>query len=202
MRVSRRDESNLGKGEGMGDEVDPDAGSLHLETFSQVVAICDRFEAEWRAGADPRIEDYLSSTALRHELRSVLLRELLQIELELREEEGVRPGVAGYLARFPDDAAMVLEVFESGSQTQEHLGRQPHPVQEGPSRESQTLGSSRDSGTRAGQHAIDPNQQRDQALAAHAELQAEIRFWRALSLVLGLSLLALGGGLVLILQRG
>jgi eukaryotic-like serine/threonine-protein kinase len=70
---------------------------------------CDRFEAAWRAGLRPRIEDYLADAAAPR--RIALLRELLTLELELRQRAGEQPRVAEYRQRFPDDRKTVEAVF-------------------------------------------------------------------------------------------
>lgn len=72
-------------------------------------AVCDRFEAEWRACASARIEDYL--TELNPAERPGLLRELLAVELELRHRRGEWPLAADYYGRFPDDRASVDAAF-------------------------------------------------------------------------------------------
>jgi serine/threonine-protein kinase len=71
----------------------------------EIDQVCDRFEAEWRAGNGPRIENYLGRLGPQH--RADLLRALLDLELEYRLRRGERPGPAEYLRRFPGDAAVV-----------------------------------------------------------------------------------------------
>jgi WD40 repeat protein/serine/threonine protein kinase len=83
--------------------------------------VCDRFEAEWRSGRTPRIEEYLGPVAPPE--RPALLRELLALELELRRGRGERPMPAEYRQRFPKDAELVAAAFApelpSGSHTVE-----------------------------------------------------------------------------------
>ena len=67
--------------------------------------MCDRFEAAWRAGGRPRIEDELPEAEGMD--RSALLREFLQIELAYRLRAGERPTAEEYLARFPGDGPVV-----------------------------------------------------------------------------------------------
>ena len=74
-----------------------------------VDAACVRFEAEWRAGASPRIESFLGVATGR--TRSLLLLELLALELELRRESGEEPTAGDYHDRFPDDLNFVEEAF-------------------------------------------------------------------------------------------
>jgi tetratricopeptide (TPR) repeat protein len=60
---------------------------------------CDRFEAAWKAGQRPRIEDYL---ALAPELeRPALLHELLWLEAAYRRQAGDSLRAEEFLARFP-----------------------------------------------------------------------------------------------------
>ncbi|MEY4180820.1 MAG: Serine/threonine-protein kinase PknD [Planctomycetota bacterium] len=68
---------------------------------------CDRFEREFRAGGEPRIEDYLAECPAAS--RSELLRELLAVEWELRRRRGEAIKLDTYRARFPDDLAIVEE---------------------------------------------------------------------------------------------
>jgi hypothetical protein len=70
---------------------------------------CCRFEADWRDGASPRIESFLD--AVRGQTRSILLFELLSLELELRSECGEEPLAADYRARFPDNLDIVEDAF-------------------------------------------------------------------------------------------
>jgi eukaryotic-like serine/threonine-protein kinase len=78
-----------------------------------VDAICDRFEVEWRDGRRPRIEDNLSAVNGDEDrpVRTELLRELLLLEIELAREGGETPSPALYNARFPDDDALIEDVF-------------------------------------------------------------------------------------------
>jgi WD40 repeat protein/tRNA A-37 threonylcarbamoyl transferase component Bud32 len=70
---------------------------------------CDRFEAAWRAGDRPLIEDYLGG--LTASGRPVLLRHLLDLELAYRERFGESPGPAEYRLRFPGNEELVGSIF-------------------------------------------------------------------------------------------
>jgi serine/threonine-protein kinase len=70
---------------------------------------CDRFEADWRAGRRPAIEQYVD--ALPEALRPRLLRELLALEVECRARAGERPAADEYRRRFPGHAALIDEAF-------------------------------------------------------------------------------------------
>jgi serine/threonine-protein kinase len=60
---------------------------------------CDRFEAAWRAGQRPRIEDYLA--AVPEAERPALLGELLLLEVDYRRLAGEQLRAEEFLDRFP-----------------------------------------------------------------------------------------------------
>src|SRR5437868_6852601 len=84
---------------GAGGDTDPapGEGGRTPELVGRIDAVCDRFEADWRAGRAPRIEDYLGDLAGAG--RWALLRELLMLEVELRRRRGETPDPGDYLAR-------------------------------------------------------------------------------------------------------
>jgi eukaryotic-like serine/threonine-protein kinase len=66
--------------------------------------VCRRFEAAWKAGQRPRIEDHLRDTP--EPERCALLRELIEVEVEYRQRAGEAPLAEEFQRRFPDlDAA-------------------------------------------------------------------------------------------------
>jgi tetratricopeptide (TPR) repeat protein len=69
----------------------------------------DLFEDAWEAGQRPRIEEYLTDAA--EPERSVLLHELLVVELGQRRRGGDTPVPAEYLDRFPDHTALIKDAF-------------------------------------------------------------------------------------------
>ncbi len=71
--------------------------------------VCDRFEAAWRKGSQPRIEDYLS--AVEEPLRSQLFAELLLSDLEFRSNGETTVDTSWYLPRFPDRGEQIREVI-------------------------------------------------------------------------------------------
>jgi serine/threonine-protein kinase len=81
----------------------------------RVDAPCDRFEAAWRAGQRPRIEDYLDEGADTERL--VLARQLLVLELELRRAGGESPDPHEYRQRFFDHRDLVEAAFGSALAT-------------------------------------------------------------------------------------
>jgi serine/threonine protein kinase/WD40 repeat protein len=72
--------------------------SLPLAGEARIDEICDRFEQAWKAGSRPRIEDYLGDCA--EPERSVLLRELIALEIDYRRRAGEQPQAEEYRARF------------------------------------------------------------------------------------------------------
>ena len=75
----------------------------------RVDAACDRFEAAWKAGERPRIEDHLEGAA--ESERPALLGELLALELAYRRRGGEAPSPEQYRARFADQAGLVDAAF-------------------------------------------------------------------------------------------
>src|SRR5271165_4237766 len=75
----------------------------------RVDAVCQRFEAEWRAEREPRIEDFLPQAD--QPQRAALFRELLALELELHPDRGERLDPCEYRARFPGHTAAIEAVF-------------------------------------------------------------------------------------------
>ena len=70
---------------------------------------CDRFEAAWRAGDRPLIEDFLGGTTDLD--RPVLLRHLLGLELDYRGGIGESPGPSEYRRRFPGHEGLIDSIF-------------------------------------------------------------------------------------------
>src|SRR6516162_11365054 len=66
---------------------------LHAE------GVCRRFEAAWKAGGRPAIEDHLRG--LPEPERHALLHELIEVEIEYRQRAGDVPRAEEYRGRFP-----------------------------------------------------------------------------------------------------
>ncbi len=83
--------------------------SLPPDELVRAIDVCDRFEAAWKDGRRRRIEDELADAA--EPIHSRLFRELLALECELKRHDGQPARLEAYLARFPDRADLVREVF-------------------------------------------------------------------------------------------
>jgi WD40 repeat protein len=70
---------------------------------------CDRFEAAWRAGARPHIEDFLGHVTAAG--RAALLGHLMAVELDYRGRLGETPGASEYRRRFPGHEGLIDSVF-------------------------------------------------------------------------------------------
>src|SRR5262245_40071667 len=86
-----------------------DGGRRPNSAAHRIDAACDRFEAAWRAGDDPRIEEFVG--AADEPERLTLLRRLIALEVELRRGRGDQPSPGEYRDRFPGQRAVVDAVF-------------------------------------------------------------------------------------------
>ena len=77
--------------------------------LARIIAACERFEADWNAGLSRWIENEVAAAP--EPIRARLFRELLALELELARRGGQAVPLDEYLARFPDRADAVREVF-------------------------------------------------------------------------------------------
>jgi WD40 repeat protein/predicted Ser/Thr protein kinase len=82
------------------------AGGGPPDLGRRVDEACNRFEAAWRAGGPPRLEDFVAGWA--GEERAALLRELVPLDADYRRQRGEAWSAADYLARFPDLDASCL----------------------------------------------------------------------------------------------
>ncbi len=87
--------------------------TLPLSHARRVNEACDRFEADWKAGLKPQIEDCLAD--LQGPERFALLRELLTLEVELRRRQGDLVSFDEYQGRFQAESeqAIVASVARS-----------------------------------------------------------------------------------------
>src|SRR6516165_10902127 len=87
----------------------PDNRLDATEIGGDVDEACDRFEAAWRAGDRPRIEDFLGG--LTDSRRPALLRYLLAVELDYRGGLGESPEPSEYQVRFAGHEGLIDSVF-------------------------------------------------------------------------------------------
>jgi eukaryotic-like serine/threonine-protein kinase len=92
------------------DEGDLDQGeSFEDDSTARIVTICEEFEAEWKDGRSPRIEDHLDRAE--PAFRDRLFPELIAIELEIRRGRNEILSPDDYLERFPDRAGAIADAF-------------------------------------------------------------------------------------------
>src|SRR4051794_35405045 len=83
----------------------PPRPTLPLEIQRLIDARCEQFEAAWRAGQQPTIEEYLPRTT--DLWRQPLLCELVWLDLAFRRKAGQNIRLESYLARFPEIADLL-----------------------------------------------------------------------------------------------
>jgi eukaryotic-like serine/threonine-protein kinase len=83
--------------------------SVSLRQLQRLVAVCDRFEAEWRAGRRPKAEDFVLEEP--EPDRRLLLARLLTVEVDERRRQGENPGLAEFIQRLPDYGGVVRDAF-------------------------------------------------------------------------------------------
>ena len=86
-------------GDFMSDATPTEEGNRSPSLGGRVEALCDRFEAAWKAGRRPRIEDDLGEVP--EPVRAALLRALLELELAYRRQNGERPTPEEYQSPVP-----------------------------------------------------------------------------------------------------
>jgi serine/threonine protein kinase len=100
--------------------------------------ICDRFEAAWKKGQSPEIEQYLGDVA--ESEQPALLRELLMLELSCLVARGQQPSQQTYLNRFPAHRTVVEDAFRDAAEQSAAGGTWPEiPADVTPDRERPDL---------------------------------------------------------------
>src|SRR6516225_6406023 len=105
MKIRRRPESAHAGARPMPSE------SLPLSVLQEIDRVCESFESAWRAGQQPRLEDFLDATTILE--RTELFQELLAREVELRRKAGECPEPADYLERFPAHRDVIQTVLQA-----------------------------------------------------------------------------------------
>ncbi len=70
----------------MSEETIPDRSRLPLDVLDRIDRACDRFEAAWKRGEEPRAEDFLGD--VEETYRDALLRDLMAVEAAARSGQG------------------------------------------------------------------------------------------------------------------
>lgn len=81
----------------------------HLSQAHEIDRVADAFKARWRSGERPRIEEYLDQVT--PALRGALLRELIGVEIEVREAGGELVPLVEFRRRFPNEVEVVEAAF-------------------------------------------------------------------------------------------
>jgi eukaryotic-like serine/threonine-protein kinase len=104
-----------------------DSASLAPEAARHVDDVCTRFERAWKRGYRLRIEDFLDVAAEAE--CPALLRELIALEVELRQARGEEPKPGEYRERFPGQTAVVAAALTATVLWPEN--NRPRPTQDG-----------------------------------------------------------------------
>jgi serine/threonine protein kinase/WD40 repeat protein len=116
----------------------PQAGRSWSPALARhIEGVCNRFEAAWKAGQRPALEEFVRGTV--EPERSELLRELLGLVLAYCSQSDDRPNLEAYLLRFAQDVA----VAPAGLREQVP----PSPARPDPPNDRETLKAIRARGT-------------------------------------------------------
>jgi eukaryotic-like serine/threonine-protein kinase len=91
------------------------SGELCAADLQEIDALCDQFEAAGRSGARPELAHYLAQASFA--ARRALFRELLHLDLEIRQAQGEQPNPQDYDKQFPDLRDVVATAFRSYRRT-------------------------------------------------------------------------------------
>ena len=99
----------------MSDRPSHNLDGVHIEMARRIDEVCRRFEADWREGRQPRIEDYVVDIS--DEGRPALRAELEALERELRpsDETVARPVSVPLVAPEPQTAPNPSTVADAPS---------------------------------------------------------------------------------------
>lgn len=96
--------------------------SLSPDVARQIDRACDGFEAAWKSGQRPDLQESLN--AVDEPARSALLRHLLYLDWEYRRRAGDQPKAGDYYTRFPGDSTLIEEISRDMA---EDVGRISNP---------------------------------------------------------------------------
>src|SRR5690349_17439686 len=86
---------------------------LVMSTVRHIDPVCHAFDAAWKAGQRPKIEEYLPDAS--PSVRSQLFRKLLQIDLAYRVSHNEKPTLEEYRLRFPEEGDLIRDAFRDVS---------------------------------------------------------------------------------------
>jgi eukaryotic-like serine/threonine-protein kinase len=109
------------------DRSDPELAAVSATRARKTDQVCDCFEAAWRSGQRPQIEDFLNDAS--EPSRSLLLRELVGLDVAYRRMRGESPRLSEYRGRFPERAGAWLTHAMDGT---------PEPSDHRPARSDRT----------------------------------------------------------------
>ena len=101
------------------DQDDREFAALSAVKARHADQVCDCFEATWRTGQRPLIEDFLDDAS--EPSRTILLRELIALETAYRGLLGESPTLSEYRTRFPDRESGWLAVAMDRNVAAEHM---------------------------------------------------------------------------------
>src|SRR5215475_4280578 len=84
-------------------------GQHSLATLKRLDEVCAAYETAWQAGEKPRLETYVGGAV--EPDRTLLLRELLKLEIELRKTAGQTVTAAEYYSRFPEHTPLIATLL-------------------------------------------------------------------------------------------
>ena len=97
----------------MSEPLSPSEEDLSPTLGRQVDHLCNQFEAAWRSGERPRIEDLLLH--IEEPARPFVLPELIALDIEYRRQAGENVAADDYRGRFPNVAEDWLDEALSAS---------------------------------------------------------------------------------------
>lgn len=95
----------------MNEKVEQPELSLPVSDLLEIDTACRRFEAAWKAGQNPKIEDFLGATS--EPQRSQLRKELSAIEAEYRKSVRSEPTLEIFAQRLTDSRLMTAEEYQA-----------------------------------------------------------------------------------------
>jgi eukaryotic-like serine/threonine-protein kinase len=88
-----------------------------LAELTRIDAACLQFEAAWKNGLSPLIEDFLEQAEGCLSAQDYLLTELLALEIDYRQRRGLKPSAAEYRSRFPEKGSQIDAAFNRARET-------------------------------------------------------------------------------------